>query len=113
MTKSTCLASTCESCRYCRYFTPEGRRGGYCEQLGVPVQSKWKACMLALPPFAPSWETLEQSITWQPQPLMIKEELTMTKTWSVNVAEFKNADTLRPSYRRQSKVSEMVSEVSG
>ncbi|MEB3178407.1 MAG: hypothetical protein VKL59_05105 [Nostocaceae cyanobacterium] len=46
-------------CRYCRYYSPEGRRGGTCGQLGVPVQASWKACCLALPPFAASWEGLE------------------------------------------------------
>ncbi len=105
MAKSNCLASTCESCRYCRYFTPEGRRGGYCEQLGVPVQSKWKACMLALPPFAPSWETLEQSIAWQPKPFMVEEELTLAKTW--HSGESKHIDSPRPSYRRQSEFQEI------
>jgi len=47
------------ACRYCRHYNPEGRRGGMCQQLGAPVQGSWKACSLALPPFAPSWETLE------------------------------------------------------
>lgn len=47
------------ACRYCRYYNPEGRRGGQCQQLGAPVLGSWKACSLALPPFAPSWETLE------------------------------------------------------
>lgn len=28
--------------------------------LGVSVQSKWQACTLALPAFAPSWESLER-----------------------------------------------------
>ena len=27
--------------------------------MGAPVLGSWKACSLALPPFAPSWETLE------------------------------------------------------
>ncbi|MBU7586232.1 MAG: hypothetical protein KAF91_25765 [Nostoc sp. TH1S01] len=49
------------ACRYCRHYKPEGRRGGMCQQLGAPVQASWKACSLALPPFAPSWETLEDS----------------------------------------------------
>ncbi|HIK04518.1 MAG TPA: hypothetical protein IGS40_07350 [Trichormus sp. M33_DOE_039] len=53
-----CLTS---ACRYCRHYRPEGRRGGNCQQLGVPVQASWKACSLALPPFAPSWETLEDA----------------------------------------------------
>ena len=47
------------SCRSCRYYSPEGRRGGVCQQLGAPVQGNWKSCSLCLPPFAPSWEKLE------------------------------------------------------
>lgn len=47
------------ACRYCHYYKPEGRRGGVCQQLGAPVQGNWKACSLALPPFAPSWESIE------------------------------------------------------
>lgn len=31
--------------------------------LGVPVQSTWKACSLAFPPFAPSWEHFEDLMT--------------------------------------------------
>ncbi len=46
-------------CRHCQHYTTEGRRGGQCQQLGVPVQGAWKACQFALPPFAPSWEHLE------------------------------------------------------
>lgn len=53
------------SCRHCRYYTPEGRRGGHCQQLNVAVQSAWKACTLAVPPFAPAWENLEGIIAWQ------------------------------------------------
>ncbi|WP_414527731.1 hypothetical protein [Nodularia chucula] len=49
------------ACKYCRHYQPEGRRGGMCQQLGTPVQAGWKACSLALPPFAPAWETLEES----------------------------------------------------
>lgn len=51
------------ACRYCRHYQPEGRRGGMCQQLGAPVQAGWKACPLALPAFAPSWETLEEAWT--------------------------------------------------
>lgn len=39
------------NCRYCRYYKPEGRRGGNCDILQVTVQSSWKACTLAIPPF--------------------------------------------------------------
>ncbi len=44
-----------------------------CQQLGVPVKAGWKACSLALPPFAPSWESLEE--IWQNDKLILKEEL--------------------------------------
>ncbi|MGF1495988.1 MAG: hypothetical protein ACFB8W_04070 [Elainellaceae cyanobacterium] len=44
-------------CRYCQHYLLEGRRGGQCQQLGIHVQGCWKACSLAIPPFAPSWET--------------------------------------------------------
>ena len=94
MSTSNCLASTCGSCRYCRYFTPEGRRGGHCEQLGVPVESKWKACMLALPPFAPSWETLEQNVVWQSETFMLKEKLALRSTWKSAQLQSKNSQNL-------------------
>ncbi len=38
-------------CGACRFYTPIGRRGGNCSQLGVPVQSVWKTCYLAESPF--------------------------------------------------------------
>ncbi len=47
------------SCRYCRYYQTEGRRGGMCQQLAVPVRAEWKACSLAAAPFTNSWESLE------------------------------------------------------
>jgi hypothetical protein len=47
------------SCRYCRYYETEGRRGGMCQQLGVPVRAGWKACSLAAAPFTNTWESLE------------------------------------------------------
>jgi hypothetical protein len=48
------------SCRYCRYYRTEGRRGGMCQQLSVPVQAHWKACVLAAHPFTSTWESLEE-----------------------------------------------------
>lgn len=50
------------SCRYCRYYQTEGRRGGMCQQLGVPVQAEWKACALAVRPFTTNWESLEKVV---------------------------------------------------
>jgi hypothetical protein len=46
-------------CRHCRFYTPEGRRGGHCGQLGVSVSGSWKSCDLSLSAFAPSWESSE------------------------------------------------------
>ncbi len=40
-------------CRYCRYYTPEGQRGGTCKLLNVAVESNWKACTLSVPSFSP------------------------------------------------------------
>jgi hypothetical protein len=43
------------TCRHCRFYSPEGRRGGHCNQLNVAVRSGWKACSLATPIFEPEW----------------------------------------------------------
>lgn len=50
---------TASHCRHCRFYTPEGRRGGHCGQLGVNVSGSWQSCDLSLSPFAPSWESAE------------------------------------------------------
>lgn len=44
------------NCRHCRFYSPEGRRGGHCNQLNVAVRSSWKACSLATPIFEQDWE---------------------------------------------------------
>jgi hypothetical protein len=51
------------ACRHCHFYESEGRRGGYCQQLGVPVQGSWKACTLAVSPFA-KWEHLAEIVSW-------------------------------------------------
>lgn len=38
-------------CGRCAHYTPEGRRGGHCDQLNVVVKSGWKSCPLAAPVF--------------------------------------------------------------
>jgi hypothetical protein len=43
------------SCRLCQHYNPEGRRGGFCEKLDVPVSSSWEACRLATHPFEAPW----------------------------------------------------------
>ena len=51
---------TTSACRFCRNYKPEGRRGGSCELLGVPVESNWAACSLAAPPFENTFKNLEE-----------------------------------------------------
>jgi hypothetical protein len=50
------------ACRYCRNYSPEGRRGGHCAQLGVQVQANWKSCSFALPAFVTTWEKLQDIV---------------------------------------------------
>ncbi|HEY9692156.1 MAG TPA: hypothetical protein V6D15_08130 [Oculatellaceae cyanobacterium] len=69
------LNDSTSACRCCRYFQPEGRRGGVCEQLGVPVRGSWKACSLAMSPFAPSWETLEGMRIWEEKIFNLKDDV--------------------------------------
>lgn len=79
MSALSCHAS---ACRYCRHFTPEGRRGGNCQQLGVPVRGNWKACALAMPPFAPSWENSEVIPAWQGKTPIVQEALSLERSFN-------------------------------
>lgn len=45
------ISTSISSCRHCRFYRPEGRRGGQCEKLNVNVQGAWQACALVQPPF--------------------------------------------------------------
>ncbi len=45
------ISTHISSCRHCRFYRPEGRRGGQCEKLSVNVQGAWQACALVEPPF--------------------------------------------------------------
>ncbi len=40
------------TCRFCAHYDPQGRRGGECRKLGVPVRGYWRACPLALAAFS-------------------------------------------------------------
>lgn len=48
------------SCRCCRFYNPEGRRGGHCSQLNVSVQAHWKSCQLGCPIFNQEWQTIPE-----------------------------------------------------
>jgi len=36
------------SCKHCKYYNYEGRRGGQCRLLNVPVRANWSACPLGV-----------------------------------------------------------------
>lgn len=48
--------STASTCRCCHYYKLTGRRGGYCEILGVSVRGEWKGCNLAIIQFAADYK---------------------------------------------------------
>lgn len=50
------------ACRHCQFYNPEGRRGGMCSQLGVPVKAEWKFCHLATLAFNTEWKTLPEIV---------------------------------------------------
>jgi hypothetical protein len=44
------------TCRFCQYYAPAGRRAGDCTKLKVTVEGDWEACPLAEHPFADRWD---------------------------------------------------------
>ena len=80
------------ACRLCRYYETEGRRGGRCQQLGVPVKGSWRSCSLALPPFAASWESLEE--IWQDEQLVAKEALSVKGSLGSSKSDFPEEESL-------------------
>ncbi len=103
MNKLNFSTSSTSACRVCRYYQPEGRRGGVCQQLSVPVRASWKACSLALPPFAPSWETIEG--IWQKDRLMLEQAL------SVNYALGCSKPTVSEAQNASASSEELTSEI--
>ncbi len=60
------LPSLVPLCRHCRYYVPEGRRGGTCQKLNVDVKSCWKACALSIPAFETDWQMdgIDGQVMW-------------------------------------------------
>ncbi len=56
-TRKFCVSA----CRYCRYYTPVGQRGGTCQIFNVSVKSGWKACSLSIRSFPPSLEEISST----------------------------------------------------
>lgn len=50
------------ACRHCQHYSPEGRRGGGCQLLGVSVQGNWKPCPFMIPAFNQAWPALKTLI---------------------------------------------------
>ena len=51
------------TCRHCRHYQFEGRRGGQCHQLGVPVKGEWQPCALMTPSFSTTSHKRAVSLT--------------------------------------------------
>ncbi|MBM0743466.1 hypothetical protein JOY44_17925 [Phormidium sp. CLA17] len=64
--------SSISLCRNCRYYLPEGRRGGQCQKLNVSVKSQWNACSLSDSPFLLPWNGLGDIIIWQQKALEVQ-----------------------------------------
>lgn len=81
------------ACRRCKFYTPEGRRGGQCQLLNVSVQGSWSACTLAAAPFTPTWTTdwreLEELISLKTPIELLEADLNSTAlaepSWSLSL----------------------------
>lgn len=86
------------ACRHCRFYEPEGRRGGSCQMLGVPVQSSWKACSFASPPFDTTLKKLEDIIHLETSIKLESKQKTSSTTPQVELK-----DSLQTSWLGQSE----------
>jgi hypothetical protein len=68
------------ACRFCRYYTPEGRRGGQCQHLGVPVRGGWQACSLGVPTFQPLKDNFENILLVPGEVLPLEASLESTRS---------------------------------
>jgi hypothetical protein len=59
-------------CQRCRYYTLEGRRGGHCSQLNVPVQGSWQPCSLGAPVFLQPLPDLDAIPIWREEMAVLK-----------------------------------------
>ena len=78
------------ACRHCRYYSPEGRRGGVCQKLMTVVESNWKSCSLAMSPFASSWENLDSAVIWHQKTDKASEEVLTLQPAANNIHQITN-----------------------
>jgi len=74
------VTETISTCRYCHFYQIEGRRGGSCQRLGVPVQGNWKVCAVAALPFAQAQPLRSDSAcieTWAGMPTLVSTVTSM------------------------------------
>jgi hypothetical protein len=64
------------TCKNCRSYKPEGRRGGLCQLFQVPVQSEWESCCFGTLPFKISWEHKEPELQEIPEVIEASFEVT-------------------------------------
>ncbi len=62
-------------CRHCRYYAPQGRRGGHCNKLNVGVKSQWEACSLVASPFTSPWKDFGDIMLWPQKVFEIQEAI--------------------------------------
>ncbi|OIP75579.1 MAG: hypothetical protein AUK48_07425 [Oscillatoriales cyanobacterium CG2_30_44_21] len=79
--------SSIVACRFCRYYQPQGRRGGSCEKLDVHVAATWQACSLAVHPFEMSWQTGELKHFFQES---FNDNLTVVSAKAIEIQDVKS-----------------------
>lgn len=79
------------SCRHCKYFKPEGRRGGDCQLLGVLVRGSWQACSRSAPPFTTSHSKLAQRIP-QSESLQIARPIELVSSQKLVIEQLAKRD---------------------
>jgi hypothetical protein len=69
-------------CRNCRFYEPNGHRGGVCSQFQVPVSGSWSTCKLAMPAFVPDWHVLEDLPMQEASSAVVKSRVVSNQTIS-------------------------------
>ena len=97
------------ACRCCRYYQPEGRRGGLCQTLGAPVQGSWKACTLAIPAFAPAWEGLEEMVFLSDSPPMLAScSVASALNSAIDTSEMESSESTAVAYAVEPRKAEAL-----
>jgi hypothetical protein len=87
------------TCRCCHHYKPEGRRGGTCQQLGVPVRGCWKACSLGMPAFARYLGHFEEDV------VHLEHSLSLDYVSGYSEMEISGVEELSPSQAREVKAA--------